>query len=75
MTLPGAFPRHQHLRDWFSYDPAVARWLDCFLTDWVAGKAIARANQFCEISGKARGRIDMPAVLAAKGDTVQQADA
>jgi GMP synthase (glutamine-hydrolysing) len=75
MTLPGAFPRHQHLRDWFSYDPAVARWLDCFLTDWLAGKAVAGPKLACEISGKRRAPIDVPAVSAAKPDAIQQADA
>ena len=75
MTLPGAFPRHQHLRDWFSYDPAVARWLDCFLTDWVAGRAVAGPHLACEISGRRRAPIEVPAAPALKPDAVQQADA
>jgi hypothetical protein len=75
MTLPGAFPRHQHLRDWFSYDPAVARWVDCFLTDWIAGKAVAGASLHCEISGKRQRRVEAPPLLSAKADAVQGADA
>jgi GMP synthase (glutamine-hydrolysing) len=75
MTLPGAFPRHQHLRDWFSYDPAVARWVDCFLTDWIAGKAVAGASLHCEISGKRQRRVEAPPLLLAKADAVQGADA
>jgi hypothetical protein len=63
------------LRDWFSYDPAVARWLDCFLTDWVAGRAAAGPRLACEISGKRRVPVDVPAVSAATGNAAQQADA
>jgi GMP synthase (glutamine-hydrolysing) len=63
MTLPGAFPRHQHLRDWFSYDPAVARWLDCFLTDWLAGKA--SAGQSCALAGAFQPREAVAGEVAA----------
>ncbi|GAC1558373.1 MAG: glutamine amidotransferase [Beijerinckiaceae bacterium] len=52
MTLPGAFPRDQHLRDWFSYDPAVARWLDCFLPRWLEG---APGEESCTMSSDIPG--------------------
>ena len=34
---PGAHPRHAHLEGWFMHDACVARWLDAFLTCWLAG--------------------------------------
>ncbi|MDB5595591.1 MAG: Glutamine amidotransferase class-I [Hyphomicrobiales bacterium] len=34
---PGAHPRHAHLEGWFMHDACVARWLQAFLTCWLAG--------------------------------------
>jgi GMP synthase (glutamine-hydrolysing) len=34
---PGAHPRHAHLEGWFMHDAGVARWLQAFLTCWLAG--------------------------------------
>jgi GMP synthase (glutamine-hydrolysing) len=37
MQLPGAMPRDRHFKDWYLHDGAVARWLDKFLRQWIAG--------------------------------------
>ncbi|WP_394043092.1 glutamine amidotransferase [Roseixanthobacter liquoris] len=35
LTKPGAQPGEAHLAGWSRYDPAVCRWLDCFLDSWL----------------------------------------
>ena len=37
MQMPGAMPRDRHFRDWYVHDGAVARWLNAFLRQWIAG--------------------------------------
>ncbi len=37
MQLPGAMPRDRHFKDWYVHDGAVARWLNAFLRQWIAG--------------------------------------
>lgn len=39
MTLPGAFSREHHFRDWYQHDATVARWLSAFLGRWIAGES------------------------------------
>lgn len=37
MEAPNAQPRDRHFRDWYAHDGTVARWLDAFLRQWIAG--------------------------------------
>ena len=37
MQMPGAMPRDRHFMDWYLHDGAVARWLNTFLRQWIAG--------------------------------------
>ncbi len=37
MTEPNARPRDRHFQDWYAHDGTVARWLDAFLRQWIAG--------------------------------------
>jgi len=37
LALPGAQSRDRHFHDWYAHDGAVARWLDVFLRQWIAG--------------------------------------
>lgn len=37
MKVPGARPRQDHFDGWYQHDPAIARWIESFLQNWVRG--------------------------------------